>query len=276
MWLTLAGCGGGERVPEDEGDARGTDVTGTRDDAGRGRDGSVRDAGAGLRDAGSYASRDAAAASADAAQSEACGVLRARVRDFKQEHGDFEDLVNGRVVTGLVADRLGTDGKPQIQESLAEREGIHSFDEWYTDVPEVNQGFDVELTLVEQADGKQVFDSDAFFPLDDKGFGNQYYQHNYHFTTEIRTRFVYRGGEDFTFAGDDDVWVFINGRLAIDLGGVHGRESATVDLDAKREALGIEVGGEYTMDIFHAERHVTGSNFRIETTIECITPVVAI
>jgi fibro-slime domain-containing protein len=101
------------------------------------------------------------------------------------------------------------------------------------------------------------------------GFGEEGQPHNFHFTTEIHTRFTYRGGERFTFTGDDDLWLFINDRLAIDLGGLHPQLSATVDLDASAAALGLEAGETYPMDIFHAERHTDASNFHVETTIDC-------
>jgi len=63
--------------------------------------------------------------------------------------------------------------------------------------------------------------------------------------------------------------VFVNGRLAIDIGGVHSASMASVDFDARAAELGITFGQTYAIDFFQAERHVTGSNFRIETSIAC-------
>src|SRR5690606_24986428 len=53
---------------------------------------------------------------------------------------------------------------------------------------------------------------------------------NYHFTTELRYFFQYQGGETLSFRGDDDVWVFVNGRLAVDIGGVHSARHGRVVL----------------------------------------------
>jgi fibro-slime domain-containing protein len=87
---------------------------------------------------------------------------------------------------------------------------------------------------------------------------------NFAFTTEVHTKFKYMGGEHFDFVGDDDVWVFVNHKLAVDLGGLHGRETGTVDLDAQAAALGITKGSIYDLDLFHAERHSIESNFHVE------------
>ncbi len=132
--------------------------------------------------------------------------------------------------------------------------------------------FDQPMPLtLEATSGKWVFDSSAFFPLDGLGFGNQNETHNYHFTTEIHASFVYLGGEVFTFRGDDDVWVFVNRKLALDLGGLHPPLEGTINFDAMAAQLGITPGSLYQLDIFHAERHTKGSNFRVETTIACLS-----
>lgn len=148
-----------------------------------------------------------------------------------------------------------------------------------------------------------AFDSGSHFPLDDKGLGNHTATRNYHFTSEIRYFFKYTGGETLTFRGDDDVWVFVNGRLAVDIGGVHGPRWGRVVLgddgdgsaedsncsshggnsepgdcslqadelaegspttgiiDDKR--FGLVQGELYEIVLFHAERHTSGSNFRL-------------
>jgi len=66
---------------------------------------------------------------------------------------------------------------------------------------------------------------------------------------------------------------FVNNQLALDVGGQHQALEGTIDFDKQASALGITVGQTYSMDIFHAERQTTESNFRIETNIKCFEPV---
>jgi fibro-slime domain-containing protein len=89
--------------------------------------------------------------------------------------------------------------------------------------------------------------------------------HNFHFTTEVRWWFRFDGTPmSLTFTGDDDVWVFVNGRLAVDLGGWHVPLDGTVTIDNQTAATyGIAEGSVYTIGIFHAERQAEGSTFKL-------------
>ena len=150
-----------------------------------------------------------------------------------------------------------------------------SFAQWYTTTANVKMEIPGMLMLAETSPGSgvSVYDSTAFFPIDGQGFGNTPGQsHNYAFTTEIHVKFTYQAKQKFTFRGDDDLWIFVNNKLALDVGGQHQALEGTIDFDLQATALGITVGSTYSMDIFHAERQTTESNFRIETNIRCFEP----
>lgn len=189
------------------------------------------------------------------------------------EHPDFEDTIGDD--RGLVRTTIGADRKPiyahQGRSPGGTVSGGSSFDQWYRDVAGTNLRFEEVLPLVENPPGTFTFEDLDFYPLDGKGFPNtEVNGHNYHFTTEIHGTFQYRGGEVFTFTGDDDVFIFVNDKLALDLGGVHGVQAQTIDFDTMASALGLTVGNQYKIDVFHAERHTTESNFKMTTTIDCL------
>jgi fibro-slime domain-containing protein len=200
------------------------------------------------------------------------------VRDLKDTHRDFERLccgnTRGALSSVIGADRkpiyagtgptMGTNNGPELMSGPTE------FVDWYRNVDGVNSPFLIYIFFVPGNGGVYTFHSSAFFPLDGKGFGDQNRNHNFHFTTELHTRFKYNGGETFHFTGDDDVWAYINDKLAIDLGGVHGAQDADVNLDARAAELGIEKGQTYALDFFQAERHTNESNFRIETNLDFV------
>jgi fibro-slime domain-containing protein len=236
----------------------------------------------------------------DAGQISITGVIR----DFKTDHPDFETypdyLFKGfnqsdGVYLKLVDERLDPEGKPTFNRNLLKSRSWSDIPltseehlaQWFRDVPGVNTSFPHTITLQREGSGakaKYVFAREKpnyFFPADGKGFGNSTGplrwadegSHNFHFTYELETQFTYlpRDQRDydlvFSFTGDDDVWVFINGHLVVDIGGVHSQAKGSVNVDTEASRLGLQPFGTYTLKLFFAERHTSQSNFRIETTL---------
>jgi fibro-slime domain-containing protein len=202
---------------------------------------------------------------------------------------------------GITTDYLDAEGKPVWNENGS---GVgqggypassSSFAAWYRTSPTLVADGNIEvvgeLTLTRPDPGsfpnRYQFSSSSFFPLDDMGWELQAPPlqelpltngHNFGFTTEVHYFFVYQGDEVLTFRGDDDLWVFVDGRLCMDIGGIHSAITGVMSFDpgvtdgnGARQAivdacitdLGLEVGKVYEVSIFHAERHVTQSNFRL-------------
>jgi fibro-slime domain-containing protein len=223
--------------------------------------------------------------------------LTGRLRDFVNKPGftpasalddDFENETGDD--RGLVATDLGMDLKPVYTHgtsSTATTHGQTLFDMWYRDTAGTNMAFDYTLALVTNG-GVQTFDNQEFFPLDGRGWNDEYVaddgnMHNFSFTFELHTTFAYTGGETFTFTGDDDVFLFINSKLVVDLGGVHQAETKSISLDtlvtddASQTPVTLTVGQTYPFDIFYNERHTVSSHFRMDTSIgfnNCVPIVV--
>jgi len=174
--------------------------------------------------------------------------------------------------------------------------------QWYVDDPTVNLPYLGSITLTQLPTGAFRYSCDdagcdralpgnptGFFPLDGRGWvaaGMESARdggHNYSFTTETRYWFEYQGGERLDFFGDDDLWVFVNGQLALDVGGIHQKISGFFELATDGTAivcaentpgegalnhcsslnLGLTRNFVYEVAIFNAEREVIASNFQL-------------
>ena len=216
----------------------------------------------------------------------------------KAEHSATYD----GVALGMVQDTL-VNGLPARVDSLSypwsECSAAHEIEKWF--VPQVVAADaagkeytnavcrDIDLVLDEEgfwlADISENNEDGGFFPIDnlefldsaktvrnpkfdwDEQLTKNGKKHNYSFAMKISAQFKYIKGQYFEFRGDDDVWVFINNRLVVDIGGCHNPVERAVDLDT----LGLIEGREYPFHIFFSERNANGSNFKMRTSINLQT-----
>ncbi|MDB4939022.1 MAG: Multiple EGF-like-domain protein 3 precursor [Labilithrix sp.] len=228
-------------------------------------------------------------------------------------HDDFNGL-GGTGILGIVEAQLTAAGKPALNcpggncamnPGVLGGSGRHAnittatnFAQWYVNVAGTNIASSITVPLARQPDGTYTWDSadptvnggkSYFDPMNTGGWvalGKETLapcgaasapDRNVSFTSETHFWFEYQGGERFDFAGDDDTWVFVNRKLAIDLGGLHTPRTGFFVLDAANGTatfssdmpqsgtvnLGLVKGGTYEVVMFQAERNECGSNFRV-------------
>ena len=94
--------------------------------------------------------------------------------------------------------------------------------------------------------------------------------HNQQFCFESHATFTYQEDQELTFRGSDDIWVFINKKLAIDNGGTHLPAPGHVQLKQLNNTYGagfLVPGQDYQLDIFFCDRRTTMSDVAIMTNI---------
>ncbi len=110
------------------------------------------------------------------------------------------------------------------------------------------------------------------FPVSDEGNA-----HNSFFGMKFSVGFDlpkdYVGPLNYIFFGDDDMWVFLDGELICDIGGVHSSVGQYVDI---RDYLPEGSSGEHVLDFYYTERGTSGSTCWMSFTLPSAKPMTSL
>lgn len=114
-------------------------------------------------------------------------------------------------------------------------------------------------------EGKRKFKTGNLPPSDDKADHNSYFGMS--FSVDFQLTDDYVGPLNYYFFGDDDMWVFLDGQLVCDIGGVHSSVGEYVDLWDYIAKGSPESAGTHTLSFFYTERGASGSSCWMQFTL---------
>ena len=191
------------------------------------------------------------------------GIEDPSLQQYK--HYDFDNINKSGLKTNHVLDTLDKDKKPVLNDTYPPEEmslqSSESFAQWFRTIKGVNKEIktSIQVRKYMTEPPEYEFYKTAFFPIDNQGFGNDEGDHNFSFTVESTFYLLYQKNTPITISckSDDDLWLFVNGKLLIDLGGRHGEEREQITFDAKDYKA--QPGDYIEIKLFKADRGVSGS-----------------
>jgi len=98
--------------------------------------------------------------------------------------------------------------------------------------------------------------------------------HNYHFTLSGSAEFKYVSGRGdvFEFMNSNDMWVFIDGILVVDLGGLHIPAPAKINIEELALKRDWQNGSRHAINFFYADRHTDSSELMFKIAISELEP----
>ncbi len=184
-------------------------------------------------------------------------------------HTDVQVGVDGARVAGLVENALGPNGLPIATNFALTRaagsgaiEDVNANNEilWWTPGRAGNREVIFEKN---QLDGANLNITANFFP--DGQTNNNTYFRAVHWQGTFELGAGESGSVIMSIQADDDAWVFINGQLALDDGGVKALNTAAPVFNAASL-----VAGSNTIDIFFADRHQSQSAIVFTSNLQII------
>lgn len=201
---------------------------------------------------------------------------------------------------GIVKDVLGENSKPVFSGSDNAKkcfESAEKFNTLFNYVKDVNEAQCYDMPF--QRDSKDVrwtFNSDpagGFFPLENTSDATVFKindvtmgptvkartkratelgdsTRNQQFCAQSHTMFTYYENVEFTFSNTDDMWVFVNKKLAIDKGGINDTTSIILALKDLNTTYGkdfLEPGKDYPLDVFYCNRRSVAPSFSFAANI---------